>query len=126
MPLQYDERKNVINLRKHGIPLEDGLVAINDPDAIVLFDEKYSDLEKRFVAIGRCGSTLQEELVWAGVLPAGYDFDGHRDLVPMQPGDVPVTYADSAALEKDYGFRPSIGIREGLRKFAEWYKGYYG
>jgi len=58
MLLQYDERKNVINLRKHGIPLEDGLAAINDPDAIVLFDEKYSDLEERFVAIGRCGSVI--------------------------------------------------------------------
>ena len=58
MTLQYDERKNVINLRKHGIPLEDGLAAINDPDAIVLFDEKYSDLEERYVAIGRCGSVI--------------------------------------------------------------------
>ena len=70
-------------------------------------------------------STLQEELVRAGVLPADYDFAAHRELVGMQPGDVPVTYADSAALETDYGFRPSIGIREGLRKFAEWYKEYY-
>jgi len=70
--------------------------------------------------------TLQEELVRAGVLPADYDFEGHRQLVPMQPGDVPVTYADSVPLERDYGFKPSIGIREGLRRFAEWYKGYYG
>ena len=70
-------------------------------------------------------STLQEELVRAGVLPPGYDFEGHRKLVGMQPGDVPVTYADSAALERDYGFKPSIGIREGLRAFAEWYKDYY-
>ena len=70
-------------------------------------------------------STLQEELVRAGVLPADYDFEGHRRLVGMQPGDVPVTYADSAALERDYGFRPAIGIREGLRAFAEWYKAYY-
>ena len=69
-------------------------------------------------------ATLQEELVRAGVLPADYDFEGHRKLVPMQPGDVPVTYADSRALEEDYGFRPSIGIREGLRRFAEWYGGY--
>jgi len=52
-------------------------------------------------------------------------FEGHRELVPMQPGDVPVTHADSKALEDDYGFKPSIGIREGLRRFAEWYKGYY-
>ncbi len=69
--------------------------------------------------------TLQEELVRAKVLPADYDFEGHRQLVGMQPGDVPVTYADSQALEEDYGFRPAINIREGLRKFAEWYKEYY-
>ena len=71
-------------------------------------------------------STLQEELVRAGVLPEDYDFEGHRQLVGMQPGDVPVTYADSSGLERDYGFKPQIGIREGLRKFAEWYKMYYG
>ena len=70
-------------------------------------------------------STLQEELVRAKVLPEDYDFEGHRELVGMQPGDVPVTYADSEALERDYGFTPTIGIREGLRKFAEWYKEYY-
>ena len=70
-------------------------------------------------------STLQEELVRATVLPEDYDFEGHRELVGMQPGDVPVTYADSEALERDYGFTPKIGIREGLRKFAEWYKEYY-
>jgi nucleoside-diphosphate-sugar epimerase len=70
-------------------------------------------------------STLQEELVRAGVLPEDYDFEGHRELVGMQAGDVPVTYADSEALERDYGFRPTIGIRDGLRKFAEWYKEYY-
>ena len=69
---------------------------------------------------------LQEELVRAGVLPEDYDFEGHRELVPMQPGDVPVTYADSTALERDFGFRPTIDIRTGLRKFAEWYKSYYG
>ena len=70
--------------------------------------------------------TLQEELVDAGVLPADYDFESHRELVAMQPGDVPVTYADSSKLEEDYGFRPRIGIREGLRDFARWYKSYYG
>ena len=71
-------------------------------------------------------STLQEELVSAGVLPEDYDFEAHRELVGMQPGDVPVTYADSSALEQDYGFRPAIGIREGLRNYATWYKEYYG
>ena len=68
---------------------------------------------------------LQEELVRAGVLDEDYDFESHHELVGMQAGDVPVTYADSDALELDYGFKPEIGIREGLRKFAEWYKGYY-
>jgi len=70
-------------------------------------------------------STLQEELVRANVLPEDYDFEGHRELTGMQPGDVPVTYADSSALEKDFGFTPKIGIREGLRRFAEWYAEYY-
>lgn len=70
-------------------------------------------------------NTLQEELVRANVLPEDYDFEAHKELVGMQPGDVPVTYADSEALERDYGFRPEIGIREGLRAFAEWYKEYY-
>ena len=69
--------------------------------------------------------TLQEELVRAKVLPEDYNFDAHKKLVPMQPGDVPVTFADSKGLEEDYGFKPSIGIREGLRKFAKWYKEYY-
>lgn len=71
-------------------------------------------------------TVLQEELVRAGVLPRDYDFEAHKKLVPMQPGDVPVTHADSEALERDFSFRPRIGIREGLRKFAEWYKEYYG
>lgn len=68
---------------------------------------------------------LQEELVAAGVLPADYDFDSHKELVPMQPGDVPVTYADTAPLERDFGFRPSTPLRDGLRRFARWYKEFY-
>ena len=68
---------------------------------------------------------LQEELVRAGVLPADFDFEAHKKLVPMQPGDVPTTYADSEALQRDFGFTPKITLREGLRKFAEWYKSYY-
>lgn len=71
-------------------------------------------------------ATLQEELVRAGVLPADYDFAAHRELVGMQAGDVPVTFADATALERDYGFTPQVGIRAGLRAFAEWYKEYYG
>jgi len=69
---------------------------------------------------------LQEELVRAGVLPQDYDFEAHKELVAMQPGDVPVTYADASALERDFGFVPRVTLREGLRKFAEWYKEYYG
>ena len=68
---------------------------------------------------------LSEELVRAGVLPENYDFEAHKELVPMQPGDVPITYADTDALERDYGFKPSISLRNGLRKFAEWYKEFY-
>lgn len=68
---------------------------------------------------------LQQELVTAGVLPVDYDFESHKKLVPMQPGDVPVTYADTSALERDFGFRPSTPLREGLRKFAVWYKDFY-
>ena len=68
---------------------------------------------------------LQEELVRAGVLPKDYDFEAHKELVPMQPGDVPVTFADSTALERDFGFTPKISLRDGLRQFAEWYKAYY-
>ena len=68
---------------------------------------------------------LSEELIRAGVLPQNYDFDAHKELVPMQPGDVPVTYADTSALEADFGFKPSTSLRDGLRKFAEWYKEFY-
>ena len=68
---------------------------------------------------------LQQELIRAGVLPEDYDFENHKKLVPMQPGDVSVTYADTEPLERDYGFKPSTPLREGLRKFAQWYKGFY-
>ena len=69
---------------------------------------------------------LQEELIRAGVLPQDYDFEAHKELVPMQPGDVPVTYADVSALEADFGFKPNTTLRQGLRNFAEWYKEFYG
>lgn len=68
---------------------------------------------------------LQQELIRAEVLPADYDFEAHKELVPMQPGDVPITYADTSTLERDFGFKPSTSLREGLRKFAEWYKKFY-
>lgn len=67
---------------------------------------------------------LQEELIRAGVLPKDYDFEAHKELVPMQPGDVPVTYADTTPLEQDFGYKPDTSLRTGLRKFAKWYKGY--
>ena len=69
---------------------------------------------------------LQEELLAAGVLPADYDFESHKELVPMQPGDVPITYADTTPLEEDFGFRPATPLRDGLRAFAQWYAKYYG
>ncbi len=69
---------------------------------------------------------LQEELIRAGVLPQDYDFEAHKELVPMQAGDVPITYADTTALEQDFGFKPSTSLRDGLRAFAEWYKEFYG
>lgn len=69
---------------------------------------------------------LQQELIRAGVLPETYDFEAHKELVPMQAGDVPVTYADTSALERDFGYKPSTSLRDGLRKFAEWYKEFYG
>ena len=68
---------------------------------------------------------LQQELIAAGVLPENYDFEAHKKLVPMQPGDVPITYADTGALERDFGFKPSTSLRTGLRKFARWYKEFY-
>ena len=68
---------------------------------------------------------LQQELIRAKVLPEDYDFEAHKQLVPMQPGDVPVTYADTSALERDFGFKPSTSLRDGLRAFAEWYAEFY-
>ena len=72
-------------------------------------------------------SAAKQDSLRAGkcVLPEDYDFDAHKELVPMQPGDVPVTYADTSALERDFGFKPSTSLREGLRRFAEWYKEFY-
>ena len=69
---------------------------------------------------------LQQELIRAGILPEDYDFEAHKELVPMQPGDVPTTYADTTVLERDFGFKPHTSLREGLRRFAEWYKEFYG
>jgi nucleoside-diphosphate-sugar epimerase len=93
---------------------EDGLPV--PPYKIYNIGNSYPENLLDFVTI------LQEELIRAGVLPQDYDFEAHKELVPMQPGDVPVTYADTSALEADFGFKPSTSLREGLRKFAEWYK----
>lgn len=74
---------------------------------------------------GKTIQILQEELISAGVLPQDYYFEAHKELVPMQAGDVPITFADTDALERDFGFKPSTSLREGLRSFAKWYKDFY-
>ncbi len=96
---------------------EDGLP--NPPYAVYNIGNSNPENLLDFVQI------LQEELIRAGVLPEDYDFEAHKELVPMQAGDVPTTYADTSALEKDFGFKPHTSLREGLRKFAEWYKEFY-
>ena len=100
--------------RKNG---EDGLPV--SPYAIYNIGNNQPENLLEFVDI------LQQELIRAGVLPEDYDFEAHKKLVPMQPGDVPVTYADTSALERDFGFKPSTNLRTGLRKFAEWYREFY-
>ena len=100
--------------RKNG---EDGLPV--PPYAIYNIGNNQPENLLEFVDI------LQQELIRAGVLPEDYDFESHKKLVPMQPGDVPVTYADTSALERDFGFKPSTSLRTGLRKFAEWYREFY-
>lgn len=96
---------------------EDGLPV--PPYAIYNIGNSHPENLLDFVTI------LQEELIRAGVLPQDYDFESHKELVAMQPGDVPVTYADTTPLERDYGFKPNTSLRTGLRKFAEWYKEFY-
>ena len=100
--------------RKNG---EDGLPA--PPYAVYNIGNQNPENLLDFVQI------LQEELIRAGVLPVDYDFEAHKKLVPMQPGDVPVTYADTSVLERDFGYKPSTSLREGLWKFAEWYAKLY-
>lgn len=100
--------------RKNG---EDGLPA--PPYAVYNIGNQNPENLLDFVQI------LQEELIRAGVLPVDYDFEAHKKLVPMQPGDVPVTYADTSVLERDFGYKPSTSLREGLWKFAEWYAKFY-
>ena len=96
---------------EHGLPVP--------PYAIYNIGNNHPENLLEFVDI------LQQELIWACVLPADYDFESHKKLVPMQPGDVPVTYADTTALEEDFGFRPKTSLRDGLRRFAEWYREFY-
>ena len=96
---------------EHGLPIP--------PYAIYNIGNNHPENLLEFVDV------LQQELIRAGVLPADYDFESHKKLVPMQPGDVPVTYADTTALEEDFGFRPKTSLRDGLRRFAEWYREFY-
>ena len=100
--------------RKNG---EDGLPV--PPYAVYNIGNRSPENLLDFVGI------LSSELVAAGVLPQDYDFEAHKKLVPMQPGDVPVTYADTEPLERDYGYKPSTDLRTGLRNFARWYKEFY-
>ena len=100
------------------LPLGGDLAEASVPYAIYNIGNNQPENLLDFVQI------LQEELVRASVLPKDYDFEAHKELVPMQEGDVPITYADTTPLEKDFGFKPSTPLREGLRKFAEWYKVY--
>ena len=91
----------------------------------VLLEKLQNDLFKVIIrALDNC--LLQVELIAAKVLPSDYDFEAHKELVPMQAGDVPVTFADTTPLEQDFGFRPSTPLRDGLRAFAQWYAKYYG
>ena len=125
-PQNHTDSKGIVSTYRNGYNqgLCDGQVIMADIIFIALHDvfgfgnsnpENLLD----FVTI------LQEELIKAEVLPADYDFEAHKKLVPMQPGDVPVTYADTSALERDMGFKPNTPLREGLRKFAQWYKEFY-
>lgn len=111
--------EGIVRVMQHApekVPGEDGLPI--PPYALYNIGNNQPENLLDFVQI------LSEELVRAGVLPEDYDFEAHKQLVPMQPGDVPVTYADTSALERDFGFKPSTPLREGLRRFAEWYKVY--
>ena len=101
--------------RKNG---EDGLPI--PPYKIYNIGNNHPERLMEFVQI------LQEELVNEGLLPEDYDFEAHRELVPMQPGDVPITYADTSELEKDFGYKPNTSLRDGLKAFVRWYKEFYG
>lgn len=112
--------EGIVRVMQHApekVPGEDGLPI--PPYALYNIGNNQPENLLDFVQI------LSKELVRAGVLPEDYDFEAHKQLVPMQPGDVPVTYADTSALERDFGFKPSTPLREGLRRFAEWYKAFY-
>lgn len=109
--------KRVMQAAPEKVTGEDGLPI--PPYKVYNIGNSHSENLLEFVDI------LQQELIRAGVLPDDYDFEAHKKLVPMQPGDVPVTYADTTALEKDFGFKPQTSLRTGLRKFAEWYKEFY-
>ena len=109
--------KRVMQVAPKKVKGEDGLPI--PPCAVYNIGNNHPENLLDFVNI------LQQELILANVLPKDYDFEIHKELVPMQPGDVPITYADTTALEEDFGFKPSTSLREGIRKFAEWYKEFY-
>ena len=112
--------EGVVRVMRHAPERRDGRDGLPKPPYMVYnIDNSSPESLLDFVTI------LQEELVRAGVLPGDYDFDSHKELVPMQPGDVPVTSADTAPLERDFGFKPSTPLRTGLRNFAQWYKATY-
>ena len=111
-PTNYDPVKNFFGT--HHIEDVIDLVLEVNPDAVMVI--------KSTIPVGYTRSLYVK---YAAVLPEDYDFEAHRQLVPMQPGDVLVTYTDTTPLEQDFGFKPSTSLREGLRRFAEWYKGYY-
>ena len=100
-------------------------MSILKPYSFVLEDDDKETIEELYL-VDDDTVILQEELIRAGVLPTDYDFEAHKELVPMQAGDVPITYADTTPLERDFGFKPSTSLRTGLRAFAEWYARYYG
>ena len=118
----------MLNLRAGELPEK---LNITDPQRVFAVHQAYADAGADIITTNTFGANRLkydnvEELVRAGVLPEDYDFEAHKELVPMQPGDVPVTYADTSALERDFGFKPQTSVREGLRRFSEWYKAYYG
>ena len=126
---EYDKTIEYDGIRQKVVPTieKKGLAAISSSFFAALYSAfgRYDVVHQNPENLLDFVQILSEELVRAKVLPEDYDFEAHKELVPMQPGDVPVTYADTSALERDFGYKPSTSLREGLRKFAEWYAKFY-